>query len=184
MPTATIATSVLMAAAGLSPTAMAPADAIAVPEQIQLSTAASTRITAPVDFEAAAEAAGMRVPTSNYEITATFNQSGGNWSSGHHTGLDFAAPTGTPVVAADGGTVVFAGPKGAYGNVLVLRHEAGVKTRYAHLSQIDVHKGEQVDTGELVGNVGTTGNSTGPHLHFEVLVNGDQKDPAQFVEGE
>ena len=94
-----------------------------------------------------------------------------------HNGLDIAAPTGTPVVAALGGTVERAGPAGTYGNLVVVRHPDGSETRYAHLSAISVKSGQRVEAGAPLGAVGTTGRSTGPHLHFEVRRDGRPVDP-------
>jgi murein DD-endopeptidase MepM/ murein hydrolase activator NlpD len=95
-----------------------------------------------------------------------------------HAGVDFPAPTGTPVGAARAGRVVFAGPSGSgWGNLVVLAHGNGVRTRYAHLSRIDVRVGARVGGGSTIGLVGATGEATGPHLHFEVLVRGANVDP-------
>jgi murein DD-endopeptidase MepM/ murein hydrolase activator NlpD len=95
-----------------------------------------------------------------------------------HAGVDFTAPSGTPVAAARSGTVVRAGwdPSG-FGNVVVLRHGSGVQTLYAHLSSIAVRQGQAVGGGALIGRVGSSGRSTGPHLHFEVLHHGANVDP-------
>jgi murein DD-endopeptidase MepM/ murein hydrolase activator NlpD len=98
-----------------------------------------------------------------------------------HPGFDLAAPTGTPVQAAAGGTVVHAGPAGTYGNLVIVRHDNGYETRYAHLSAVAVKAGDHVDAGTQVGNVGTTGYSTGPHLHFEVRHDGTPIDPAPLL---
>jgi murein DD-endopeptidase MepM/ murein hydrolase activator NlpD len=122
----------------------------------------------------------MFTPTRNYQLTARFGQPG-SWSSGYHTGLDFAAPVGTPVFSALAGTVVEAGWAGAYGNHLVVKHDNGVKTLYAHLSSAKVEVGDKVLRGEHIGAVGNTGNSTGPHLHFEVIKAGDPRNPASFL---
>lgn len=89
-----------------------------------------------------------------------------------HTGLDLAAPQGTPVVAAAAGTVVHAGPEGTYGYTVVIDHGNGYQTRYAHLLSWSVGRGQAVTQGQLVGLVGSTGYATGPHLHFEVLQTG------------
>jgi murein DD-endopeptidase MepM/ murein hydrolase activator NlpD len=95
-----------------------------------------------------------------------------------HAGVDFPAPSGTSVAAAGFGRVVFAGPSGSgWGNLVVVRHRLGVRTRYAHLSRIDVRVGQRVSAGSTVGLVGATGEATGPHLHFEVLVRGANVDP-------
>jgi len=95
-----------------------------------------------------------------------------------HPGLDIPAPTGEPVVAARAGRVVFAGrSSGGWGNLVVVAHGHGVRTWYAHLSQVDVAAGSRVGRGEVVGLVGSTGISTGPHLHFEVRLRGAAVDP-------
>lgn len=94
-----------------------------------------------------------------------------------HTGMDIAAPSGTPVVAARGGRVTFAGWSGGYGNYVVVDHGNGLQTAYAHLSAINVRAGQQLNTGTQLGRVGSTGMSTGPHLHFEVKRNGQFVDP-------
>jgi murein DD-endopeptidase MepM/ murein hydrolase activator NlpD len=107
-----------------------------------------------------------------------------NHTQSVHPGLDFAAREGTPVVAAAAGTVERAGSAGTYGNLVVLRHPDGSETRYAHLSAISVHKGDQVAAGAPLGAVGTTGRSTGPHLHFEVRRDGRPVDPWPLLEGE
>ncbi len=98
-----------------------------------------------------------------------------------HPGFDLAAPTGTPVGAAAGGKVTHAGPAGTYGNLVTVRHENGYETRYAHLSAVTVKEGDQVQPGQQVGAVGTTGYSTGPHLHFEVRHEGKSIDPAPLL---
>jgi murein DD-endopeptidase MepM/ murein hydrolase activator NlpD len=95
-----------------------------------------------------------------------------------HAGVDFPAEAGTPVGAARGGRVVFAGPSGSgWGRLVEIEHGSGVHTRYAHLSRIDVRVGVRVAGGSTVGLVGATGEATGPHLHFEVLVRGANVDP-------
>jgi murein DD-endopeptidase MepM/ murein hydrolase activator NlpD len=99
-----------------------------------------------------------------------------------HNGLDIAAREGTPVVAAMAGTVERAGNAGTYGNLVVLRHPDGSETRYAHLSAINVKKGDQVGAGTPIGAVGTTGRSTGPHLHFELRRDGRPIDPWPLLE--
>jgi len=98
-----------------------------------------------------------------------------------HEGLDIATVHGQPVVAPSDGTVVFKGWEGGYGNVLVIDHGYGVKTRYGHLSRIDVKLGDRVKRGSRIAAVGNTGKSTGPHLHYEVRVNGLAENPRKFV---
>jgi murein DD-endopeptidase MepM/ murein hydrolase activator NlpD len=99
----------------------------------------------------------------------------------NHPGFDLAAPVGTEVSAAAPGTVTHAGPAGTYGNLVTVRHANGFETRYAHLSAVDVQVGDTVQVGQDVGKVGTTGYSTGPHLHFEVRRDGQAIDPAPFL---
>lgn len=113
-------------------------------------------------------------------------ESPGGIGSTDHKGIDIAVPQGTPVQAAKGGKVVFAGDGGGYGNLVVIDHGDGTFTKYAHLSKINVREGQTVEAGELVGAVGSTGNSTGPHLHFEVRrgsPDGEVLDPVKFLEG-
>jgi murein DD-endopeptidase MepM/ murein hydrolase activator NlpD len=98
-----------------------------------------------------------------------------------HTGVDIGAGYGSPVRAAAGGQVVVAGVITGYGNAIVVDHGNGLATLYGHLSRFAVHRGEQVDPGETIGAVGNTGNSTGPHLHFEVRVNGTPVDPMPYL---
>ena len=99
----------------------------------------------------------------------------------NHAGFDLAATAGTEVAAAARGTVVHAGPAGTYGNLVTLRHEDGFETRYAHLSEVDVKVGEVVESGAEIGKVGSTGHSTGPHLHFEIRHDGKPIDPAPLL---
>jgi murein DD-endopeptidase MepM/ murein hydrolase activator NlpD len=98
-----------------------------------------------------------------------------------HRGVDLRAAYGTEVPAAETGKVVFAGERGAYGNLVVVEHGNGVQTRYAHLSSIAVTPGTPVAAGQAIGRVGSTGRSTAPHLHFEVLVNGERVDPERIA---
>jgi len=98
-----------------------------------------------------------------------------------HTGLDFPADIGTPIVAAAGGVVVVEEFHPAYGKMVEIDHGNNLVTRYAHASAVVVKKGDIVKRGQLVGKVGTTGRSTGPHLHFEVLVSGVPQDPRPFL---
>ncbi|MBM4380142.1 MAG: M23 family metallopeptidase [Deltaproteobacteria bacterium] len=98
-----------------------------------------------------------------------------------HLGMDIAAPHGKAVEAPAEGTVLFSGVEGGYGNVLVLDHGHGIRTRYGHLSRLLVKAGEKVKRGQQIGAVGSTGRSTGPHLHYEVRVNGVPQNPRKFL---
>lgn len=97
-----------------------------------------------------------------------------------HTGTDIGAQYGANVIAAAGGTVKFAGWNGGYGNCVIIDHGGGRSTLYAHMSSIGVSNGQSVTAGQSVGKVGSTGNSTGPHLHFEILINGTAVNPMQY----
>jgi len=99
----------------------------------------------------------------------------------NHPGLDIAVPKGTPVYSPAEGVVTFAGRKGDYGNLVELDHGTGYVTRFGHLSQIDVEVGDRVMKGQIIGLVGSTGRSTGPHLHYEVRMNGTAIDPINYL---
>ncbi len=121
------------------------------------------------------------LPTTGYRLTARFGQAGGRWVN-NHTGLDFAAPTGTPIVAVAGGTITGVGWAGAYGNRTVETLEDGTELWYCHQSAIQVKPGQEVTSGQRIGLVGATGNVTGPHLHLEVRPGGgDPVDPYQAL---
>ena len=98
-----------------------------------------------------------------------------------HPGIDLVASTGTPILAAAGGRVIFAGVKNGYGNAVEIDHGNGLVTRYGHASRVLVHEGELVLPRQHVADVGSTGPSTGPHLHFEVLINGAPVDPTAYL---
>ncbi|MFF0345039.1 M23 family metallopeptidase [Kribbella sp. NPDC004875] len=116
-----------------------------------------------------------------YHITATFGQGGNRWAH-NHTGLDFAAPIGTRIGAVQKGVVIFADWAGPYGRQVQVRHEDGTVTWYNHMSKFSVSVGETVYAGDQVGAVGMTGNTTGPHLHFEVRPDGGEPiDPAPWL---
>lgn len=122
----------------------------------------------------------MRWPLSGFRITTYFGQRGA--FQRYHTGIDLAAPYGTPVVAAKSGQVEVAGWSAyGYGLHVVLDHGGGVETLYAHMSRIAVRAGEWVEAGEVIGYVGSSGWSTGPHLHFEVRVGGVVRNPLAYL---
>ena len=110
-------------------------------------------------------------------ITSEF---GARWGS-FHAGIDIAPPSGTPIGAAQEGTVVFAGAYGAYGNFVAIDHGGGIATAYAHQSRLAVIKGDSVQRGDVIGYVGNSGRSTGPHLHFEVRLNGSAQNPRNYL---
>jgi len=126
----------------------------------------------------AASAAGLIWPIHG-PVSSEF---GPRWG-GFHPGIDIAVPTGVPIAAAGNGVVVVAGPNGGYGNFVVIDHNNGYATAYAHQSSIAVSQGQTVRQGEVIGYVGSTGFSTGPHLHFEIRVNGTAQDPRNFEAG-
>jgi murein DD-endopeptidase MepM/ murein hydrolase activator NlpD len=99
-----------------------------------------------------------------------------------HLGVDYAAPTGTPALTVGDGVVEFSGVQGGFGNVVIVRHGSNHSTVYAHLSRILVRKGQSVQKGQTIGAVGSTGWSTGPHLHFEFRVNGVHVDPDKVIQ--
>lgn len=113
-------------------------------------------------------------PVPGKKITSAYRIPGKHWSCGYHTGVDYAAPTGTPVVAAKFGKVLEAkdgvsfGP--SYGLAVIIDHGQGVRAVYGHLSKINVKAGDKVGAGDKIGEIGSTGNSTGPHLHFEARI--------------
>jgi murein DD-endopeptidase MepM/ murein hydrolase activator NlpD len=98
-----------------------------------------------------------------------------------HPGIDISAPNGTRVLAPADGIVISAGPKGGYGNAIVLNHQYGIATRYGHLSGFNVRPGQRVKRGDVLGFVGTTGRSTAPHLHYEVWVRDQAQNPIHFI---
>ena len=115
-------------------------------------------------------------PTSGV-VTSRF---GARWGS-THTGIDIGAPTGTNIKAAAGGTVIFSGWKGTLGKLVVVSHGNGVQTYYAHCSSLLVSSGQTVSAGQLIAKMGSTGRSTGPHLHFEIRVNGSAINPQSYI---
>jgi murein DD-endopeptidase MepM/ murein hydrolase activator NlpD len=112
------------------------------------------------------------LPVTGYTLTARFGQQSSMWSSGAHTGLDFAGPSGTEIVSVAAGTVTSAGYEGSYGNRTVITLDDGTKISYCHQSRFVVKAGDQVAPGQPIGYTGATGNVTGPHLHLEVELPG------------
>ncbi len=124
----------------------------------------------------AAPASGFVWPVDG-PITSSFGLRWGRM----HEGIDIGVGFGTPIRAAAAGTVIHAGWLGGYGNLVVVDHGGGLSTAYGHQQEIYVSSGQQVDQGTVLGEVGSTGNSTGPHLHFEVRVNGSAVDPLGYL---
>ena len=116
-------------------------------------------------------------------ITSRFGRrsSPGGIGSTNHKGLDIAASCGTPIYAAAGGTVEFAGTKGSLGKLVIINHGSGVKTYYAHCNSLKVSSGQKVEAGANIATVGKTGTATGYHLHFEVRVNGTSVNPQNYL---
>ncbi|WP_327178386.1 M23 family metallopeptidase [Streptomyces sp. NBC_01335] len=126
----------------------------------------------------------FHLPIAGSYVSTGYQSSGSLWSSGSHSGVDFHAATGTPVLAVGAGTVVEAGWGGAYGNNIVLRMTDGTYTQYGHLSSLGVFVGQRVSSGERIGLSGATGNATGPHLHFEARTGpeyGTDMDPVAYL---
>lgn len=128
------------------------------------------------DSDTAPSAAGLIWPVEG-PVTSPF---GVRWGR-MHTGIDIAAPEGTPIKAAAAGTVIYASWMRGYGNLTVIDHGGGLATAYAHQSRLATSVGQSVAQGEVIGYVGSTGHSTGPHLHFEVRVNGEPVDPLGYL---
>ncbi|MCT2591675.1 transglycosylase family protein [Streptomyces sp. N2-109] len=125
-------------------------------------------------------------PVSGVSPSTAYRASGSSWSSGYHTGVDFPVSTGTTVKAVSDAKVVSAGWAGSYGYQVVLRHDDGKYSQYAHLSAISVRAGQAVNPGQRLGRSGSTGNSTGPHLHFEIRTGpgyGSDIDPLAYLRG-
>lgn len=119
-----------------------------------------------------------RFPLANYVyVSSPYGQRWGKL----HTGIDLATSSGTHVYAWKSGTVTLSSWAGGYGNCILIKHSDGTTSRYAHLSGYNCSVGDKVAAGELIGYVGSTGNSTGPHLHFEVIINGSTVNPAPYL---
>lgn len=116
-------------------------------------------------------------------ISQGYGVKNARYAKGYHTGLDIACPNGSPIRSATDGTVTSAGWAGAYGNQVKVSPGGNVEIWYNHMSKMAVSKGDKVSAGSVLGWEGTTGNSTGPHLHFEVRVNGQDVDPMPYLSG-
>jgi murein DD-endopeptidase MepM/ murein hydrolase activator NlpD len=136
---------------------------------------AAADVEADSDDEAISDS-GMVWPASG-AVTSGFGMRWGRL----HSGIDIGAGYGAPIRAAQGGTVILAGYNGGYGNCVVIDHGGGLSTLYGHMSSVDASEGQSVDAGDYIGDVGSTGNSTGPHLHFETRVGGDAENPMRYL---
>lgn len=116
-------------------------------------------------------------------VKGTITSRFGRRSGGTHTGLDIANSTGTQIKAAAAGTVIYSGYKGSYGKLIIVAHTDSIQTYYAHCSRLYATVGQNVSQGEVIAAVGSTGNSTGPHLHLEIRVNGIAKNPQNYLYG-
>ena len=135
-------------------------------------------------MERALAAIPTAMPAASMMLSSGFGYRSDPFTGGGamHAGLDFKGPVGTPILAAAEGKVVLAGFHGGYGNMIEIRHANGLVTRYAHLSGLNVRSGQMVERGVQIGRMGSTGRSTGSHLHFEVRQNGQAINPRKFLE--
>ena len=156
--------------------AAAAASAAAAAASSQASSGGNIPSGAAPNVQRPASASGLIWPTSG-PVTSGY---GMRWGA-MHAGIDIAPPYGTPVYAANSGTVIFAGGQGGYGNLVLVDHGGGFVTAYAHLSGFATGSGASVGRGQLVGYIGSTGDSTGPHLHFETRVGGSAQNPMNFL---
>lgn len=149
------------------------------------STASTHKVNKTAELKKAAESERFVRPVKG-EVTSKFGMRTHPITGQYkmHTGVDYAAPTGTPVQATRSGKVAEVGYDEGYGNYVVVDHGNGVKSRYAHLSEINVKEGQELQAGQKLGEVGSTGLSTGPHLHFEIMINGQHVDPERLINGE
>ncbi|MFE6493738.1 peptidoglycan DD-metalloendopeptidase family protein [Streptomyces sp. NPDC057748] len=173
------------AGAGTGSALPSKAPSVVVEKSAPAKSSATPESKAPASAPAATQSTGSGyvhpVPGNH---TTNYRASGSNWSSGSHSGIDFPVATGTSVKTITSGTVVTAGWGGAYGNQVVVKHADGHYSQYGHLSSLSVSAGQTVSTGQQIGLSGSTGNSTGPHLHFEVRTGpayGSDIDPIAFL---
>ena len=123
------------------------------------------------------------LPVAGYRLSARFGARSSLWSSGTHTGLDMSGPSGSTIVSVAAGTVKEVGYEGSYGNRIIVTLQDGTEVWYCHLSRFATSPGEKVDPGQTIGYTGSTGNSTGPHLHIEIHPNnGDPVDPIPVLQ--
>jgi murein DD-endopeptidase MepM/ murein hydrolase activator NlpD len=145
-------------------------------QQAKLAAVAQVLTTPPPPPPAVEEPTSFIWPAQG-AITSPF---GRRWGRAH-TGVDIDAPAGSPIIAAQAGTVILAGWKNGYGNTVIIDHGHGISTLYAHQSKLGVRTGEEVTQGQFLGKVGSTGNVTAPHLHYEVHVGGVPRNPMPWL---
>jgi murein DD-endopeptidase MepM/ murein hydrolase activator NlpD len=138
---------------------------------------------AATDYKLAQMTFPGRAPISDVEISSTYGNRTDPFRKrlAFHSGVDYPAPIGTPILSSAGGRVVFAGFRAEYGNTIEIDHGAGLATRYAHASKLHVKVGQIVMPGQRIADVGTSGRSTGAHLHFEILKDDRVVDPASYL---
>ncbi|MFJ3922887.1 M23 family metallopeptidase [Streptomyces sp. NPDC090022] len=174
--------------AGTAFAAEAPASATATAELVAQQAAVQAAKAAEAADAAKAKKSAWQAPLAKYTLSATYGKGGSMWAS-KHSGQDFAVPSGTPVKAVSAGVVVKSGPNGggdgpAYGNAVVIKHGNGMYSQYAHLSKLQVKIGQKVAKGKQIALSGNTGNSSGPHLHFEIRTTpnyGSAVNPVAFL---
>lgn len=125
----------------------------------------------------------MKWPATCKTITQQYGNKSARYARGYHTGIDIGCRAGSPIYAAHDGTVILAGWAGAYGNTVEIRANDSLVTSYHHMSKVAVSKGANVSAGKIIGYIGSTGMSTGPHLHFEVRINGKDVNPNPYLSG-
>lgn len=134
-------------------------------------------------YRIAAERTPFAMPVTGARMTSAYGRRRDPFTgrTSNHTGEDFAGPHGTPIRATSSGTISFAGRQSGYGNIVIIQHDFGIETRYAHLSSIAVSVGQRVSRGDRVGGMGSTGRSTGTHLHYEIRVGGRPVNPMTYI---
>lgn len=163
--------------ASKAPGAVARANVGAAPVSVPLTTPQ-----APVSLPSSAAPTAMPLPASHVTSKFGWRHDPLTGQTRFHKGVDLRAAYGQPVASVASGKVVQAGPQGGYGLSVVVEHESGIRTRYAHLSEVSVKAGDAVADGETIGKAGQSGRSTGPHLHFEILADGRPVDPVEAAQ--
>lgn len=150
-------------------------------DQLQETEVLNTKTLKKPVNEVVLEGVDSAVPVFMVPANGRYTSSYGERWNKMHKGVDIGAPIGTDIKAAEGGVVTYSGERGTYGNCVVIKHKNGYETLYAHISKLIAKKGETVNKGDVIAEVGSTGRSTGPHLHFEVKINGNHKNPMNYL---